>query len=567
MFTERHEKLIARDQDEELEDPPRRTTSPGKVTRVARLFANLELGASTLDEGDMLQAAEAVARAQRSSGQPLPEELKRELERLVGADLGGVRVHTGEESARAARAVHARAYAQGQDIYFAAGQYQPSLPEGKRLLAHEVAHTVQQSGVAPAPQSKLEVSEPGDPAELEADRAADAIVSGIPIRLSSSRGTALHRDKNTPAGGELNTDQSLEIDLGIPKVPKVKITGNSATAQFDIPESKYPEGAEFEKRYQFSIAFAPGIFGYAAVGVSGSVGQSANISITGTKSGEGENTSWSISGSGSAPIKGEIKATLSLGVEAGCPGFLGLMGEVAAVPTVTLEATPKVTVGLSWSKSGVTGSIEFPGEVKGELFVELVARLLYDVFWKSNPQEFAKYTFGKWIIATCGIAVNPKISLPGGFSIEATEPYANWGDAPKPTMLGGRDPTSFKSEYEKEQERRAKEIQTLKDQVTLARLYGNMDDVRKAQAELNKKLNQCKPTGPPPDALDRLMAEAKAKRQREMDLYIDGKGPEPGPLPSWRELEEQLDRQGQGTPVLVHDGTGSSEIGPEEGGA
>jgi hypothetical protein len=188
-----------------------------------------------------------------------------------------------------------------------------------------------------------------------------------------------------------------------------------------------------------------------------------------------------------------------------------------------------------------------------------MARLLYDVFWKKHPQEFAKYTFGKWIIATCGIEVTPKLDVPGGLTIEAKEAYVNWGDRPKAVKMGGRDPSDFKSRWETEQERLAKEIKLLQDEVTMAQLYGG--DVKAKLAELNKKRNQLKPKSPQPDDLDKLMDEAKKKREKELELYIEGKGPEPGPLPTWNELQEKLDEMGKGTPVLVASGDeGSSEI-------
>jgi hypothetical protein len=123
-------------------------------------------------------APDAVARAATSTGQPLPQTLMRKFESSVGADLSGVRVHTGTESAAAAESVSARAYTVSNDIHFGAGQYNPSSKGGERLLAHEVAHTVQQSGSAGAPQYKLDVSQPGDAAEVEADRAADAMITG-----------------------------------------------------------------------------------------------------------------------------------------------------------------------------------------------------------------------------------------------------------------------------------------------------------------------------------------------------------------------------------------------------
>jgi hypothetical protein len=68
------------------------------------------------------------------------------MEPRFGRDLSGVRVHTGAQADESARAVGARAYAVGQDAVFAAGQYDPGSRDGLRLLAHELSHTVQQTG-------------------------------------------------------------------------------------------------------------------------------------------------------------------------------------------------------------------------------------------------------------------------------------------------------------------------------------------------------------------------------------------------------------------------------------
>jgi hypothetical protein len=154
------------------------------VFRVESAEAARELGSAfgPRDRNGVAAGADvAVARASSSSGAPLPEDLKSRFEGSLGTDLSSVRVHTGGDSSQAAGAVGARAYTTGQDIHFASGQYAPSDPFGLHLLAHEVAHTVQQSGAASAPQYKLEVSAPGDAAEVEADRAADAMVSGRPV--------------------------------------------------------------------------------------------------------------------------------------------------------------------------------------------------------------------------------------------------------------------------------------------------------------------------------------------------------------------------------------------------
>ncbi len=77
-------------------------------------------------------------------GRPLPEKDRTDLEDKLGADLSAVRVHTGVEAEAAAKSVHAHAFTVGADIAFAPGKYDPGSSEGRRLLAHEVAHTLQQ---------------------------------------------------------------------------------------------------------------------------------------------------------------------------------------------------------------------------------------------------------------------------------------------------------------------------------------------------------------------------------------------------------------------------------------
>ena len=99
--------------------------------------------------GVLPHADKAVSAASTSTGQPLPSNLRRKFEQGLGADLSAVRVHTGPESVEANKAISARAYTTGSDIHFNKGQYDPGSLEGQHLLAHEVVHTVQQSGVGP----------------------------------------------------------------------------------------------------------------------------------------------------------------------------------------------------------------------------------------------------------------------------------------------------------------------------------------------------------------------------------------------------------------------------------
>lgn len=86
----------------------------------------------------------------------LDERTQARLERLLGRDLGGVRVHTGERAQRAAGAMGAQAFALGEkDVFFGPGGYDPSSRQGIGLLAHEIAHTVE-AGVPGGPQVGFE---------------------------------------------------------------------------------------------------------------------------------------------------------------------------------------------------------------------------------------------------------------------------------------------------------------------------------------------------------------------------------------------------------------------------
>lgn len=131
----------------------------------------------------------------RSPGQPLDTGTRAFMEPRFGRDFSGVRVHADAQAAESARRVNALAYTVGQDLVFAQGRYAPGTPSGARLLAHELAHTVQQRSAGPVPQAKLEIDAADSPLEAAADRAADAVLQGgagpaMPV-LASGLGSTL----------------------------------------------------------------------------------------------------------------------------------------------------------------------------------------------------------------------------------------------------------------------------------------------------------------------------------------------------------------------------------------
>ena len=78
------------------------------------------------------------------TGEPLDAALREDMEARFGQSFGQVRIHAGPEAARSALALNAHAYTLGSDIAFAPGRYAPHSGAGRRLLAHELAHVVQQ---------------------------------------------------------------------------------------------------------------------------------------------------------------------------------------------------------------------------------------------------------------------------------------------------------------------------------------------------------------------------------------------------------------------------------------
>ncbi|GAU64947.1 UmuC protein [Streptomyces sp. NBRC 110611] len=113
------------------------------------------------------------------AGQPLDVSVRRELEERLGHDFGQVRLHTDRDSGQLAEMMGADALAVGQDIFFRAGTYRPGTADGRRLLAHELLHTVQNPhglGALRAGRDLGAVSLPQESVEREAESAARASV-------------------------------------------------------------------------------------------------------------------------------------------------------------------------------------------------------------------------------------------------------------------------------------------------------------------------------------------------------------------------------------------------------
>jgi hypothetical protein len=129
----------------------------------------------------------------RSTGQPLDAATRAFMEPRFGQDFGGVRVHADARAAESARSVRARAYTVGQHVAFRTDSYRPGTPAGQHLLAHELAHVVQQSRAGgPAglhrqvDQASPAEDDPWKKALLEAKRSVFGSAAGKPFQLDAA---------------------------------------------------------------------------------------------------------------------------------------------------------------------------------------------------------------------------------------------------------------------------------------------------------------------------------------------------------------------------------------------
>lgn len=119
----------------------------------------------------------------RSGGQPLEEGTRTFMESRFGYDFRQVRTHNDTYAAKNANELNAQAFTSGRDIYFGTNNFQPSTTEGQRLLAHELAHTIQQTSEQPSSSQNIAlspatISHPDDPLEREAENVADYVING-----------------------------------------------------------------------------------------------------------------------------------------------------------------------------------------------------------------------------------------------------------------------------------------------------------------------------------------------------------------------------------------------------
>lgn len=183
---------------ERLQEPGSRRATAGPQADIL----GLQRAAGNRAVGQLLQLSTDVSRAvpnrmpaivpdvlTSSGGQPLDPLTRQFMESRFGYEFSHVRVHAGACAARSARALQARAYTVGTNIVFAKGRYHPHTSAGKYLLAHELAHVVQQSRGGTAPELY-----PGAAHEQGAEQAAlNVAASPAFVQVQGATGVGIAR--------------------------------------------------------------------------------------------------------------------------------------------------------------------------------------------------------------------------------------------------------------------------------------------------------------------------------------------------------------------------------------
>lgn len=268
-----------RDRDVQASEPasePRRTPDtaatvlavPGIALGTALTARREPDGGGTDPLGDSVAdpAITATLREQAGRGAALPPKVADEFGKKFGADLSSVRVHHDAVAANLADSLQASAFTYGPDIYFSRGAYNPDSDQGRRLVAHELAHVVQQRG-APGTGDVM-IGRANDPAESQADQLADSALrdlTGTDTEQPASAGPAnLQRltiipEESEDEQADTDTDttnieatdaeagadagdvaESGEEEFGIPTVPNLE----HFASYVDRPAPSYEDVAD-----------------------------------------------------------------------------------------------------------------------------------------------------------------------------------------------------------------------------------------------------------------------------------------------------------------------------------
>ena len=197
--------------------------------------------------------------ASKGNGQPLPKGTRGFMESRFGQDFSAVRVHTGSESVQMNQDLGAQAFTHQQDVYFGAGKYSPESEQGKRLLAYELTHTVQQ-GKTGAGSERGDTLDRADrlsgyphaivPCDLPSGRASPSPSMSSPLSIAASLSPGIRQEIGIQV---LSRSQSISHLAATHQVSRKFVYQQGGKAQQAIDESFAPSQGDDEVLFHLPV--------------------------------------------------------------------------------------------------------------------------------------------------------------------------------------------------------------------------------------------------------------------------------------------------------------------------
>lgn len=184
---------------------PNTSTAKARAPAKAAAKPAREKAPRTVKRSFVASSFAGVESVLQGGGVPLEPNLRSHMERGFGYDFHNVRVHCGPLAEKSAHDMGARAYAVGRHVVFDRGEYQPDDVAGQRLIAHELAHVVQQGSSDYRLDRPLEIQPGNSISEREADHAANAVLSGDTARVGRANIGSVQRLQRAEHGTYVST--------------------------------------------------------------------------------------------------------------------------------------------------------------------------------------------------------------------------------------------------------------------------------------------------------------------------------------------------------------------------
>jgi len=347
--------------------------------------------------GESLHAVPGIVHDVLSTpGLPLDVATRAWMEPRFGHDFSGVRVHTDGQAAASARSVGALAYAVGQHLVFDHRQYTPHTAAGRHLLAHELAHTIQDAGQGGL-RPKLELGAADDASERAADRAADAVAQGHRAHVAPAGGGVVRRQMGVCYASAGKDD--MQKVVGCPDNSETEVTLVDSTDK-PVPETTVSAvpGIDAQNAY-VDITFCRGT-------TSVTISPSASLPAT---------VAQAIGNvlSGKDPVKSG-RLTAGLGIEVDVSDKL----TVKIGPTITAGVSGKPTYGLGVEAKTPYGGFGVQGQYDPEQKQGGIS-----LTWRpgDKPKTVDCHTVRHYVTLEC-TKVTRKPAVPGQKEITGPDP-------------------------------------------------------------------------------------------------------------------------------------------------